>query len=42
MSLLQPGNYDDILESCDPQIGRPLQENFPGEIKKKSLLLCCR
>ena len=38
MSLLQPNDY--ILGSCDPQNGRPLQEDFPGEIEKMGSSLC--
>jgi len=35
MSLLRPGDYDDILGLRDTQNGRPLQEDFLGEIKKR-------
>jgi len=35
MSLLQPGNYDDVLGSCDPQNGLTLQEDVPSEIEKR-------
>ena len=35
MSSLQPDNCDAILGSHDPQNGRRLQEDFPGEIKKR-------
>jgi len=38
---LQQGNYDDKQGSHDPQNGQHLQEDFPGEIEKKSSLLCC-
>ena len=34
ISLLQPGNYNDILRSRDRQNGC-LAEKFPGEIEKK-------
>ena len=42
MSSLQPDNYDDLLESRDPQNGRCLQENFSSEIKKKEFITLLR
>ena len=42
MSSLQPGDYDDILRSRDTQNGQPLQEHFPGEIKKSELIALMR
>jgi len=39
MSLLQPGKYDDILGWHDPINGRPVQEDFPGEIEKEFIAL---
>jgi len=33
--LLRPGDYDDILESCDQQNGQCLLVDFPDEIKKQ-------
>ena len=35
MSLLRPGNHDDILGSRDLQNGQHLQEDFLSEIEKK-------
>ena len=35
MSLLQPGDYDDILGSRDQQNGCCFPEEFPGEIEKQ-------